>query len=241
MNANDFRKLITSVHAHRGFPAIEALEPHPLAPLRARHLEPDWAARAAGKNLNTVQLGRFQAHLGYRPELVPDHLMIHVPIGTCKDDDGLMLNLLRFNQTTQGEAMGMGHFAIARPAQGAPRIVMYRAYLRVNAATPPGEVTALLGRLVTLAYAAADDCLRRNADLKDVDEDLGPHHRIRMGQGGCGVEGGMTANEERSSGHEDSSDDDPMSRDESCDVVQPTPPQSPPQGVAGTPPLSPRH
>lgn len=241
MNASDFRTLINAVHAHRGHPELKALDTHPSCPPRAPHLEPDWAAMLAAKNFNTVQLGRFQVHLGYRPESVPDHLMIHVPIGTFKDDAGLMLNLLRFNQTTQGEAMGMGHFAVARPAEGSPSIVMYRAYLRVSTATQPGEVLALLGRLVPFAYAAADDCLKRDANVLGVDEDLGPHHPIRPGHGGLGVEGGMTAQDERSSDHENSSDDEPMSRDESCDVVTGTPPVSPVHSVVGTPPGSPRH
>lgn len=242
MNAADFRKLITSVYAHQGFPDLHALDTHPLvARPRVPHVEPDWAARLDEKNLNPIHLGQFQVHLGYSPERVPDHLMIHVPIGTYRGDIGLMINMLRFNQATQGEALGMGHFSVALPAEGSPGIVMYRAYMRVSTATQPGEVTALLGRLVPFAYAAADDCLRRNARLKDSDEDFGPHHRIRMGYGGLGVEGGMTAQDERSSDHEHSSDDEPMSRDESCDVVMGTPPVSPVHSVVGTPPGSPRH
>lgn len=237
MTASDFRALITSIHAHQGHPERQALATHPILPAQAPHPEPDWAAVLAQKNFNTVQSGQFQAHLGYRPESVPDHLMIHVPIGICFDDPGLMLNLLRFNAKTQATNLGMGHFSVGRSSTGEDAILYYRAYMHVTPTTPAQEVLDLLGRLAPFAYTSANQCLSEVAELANVNEDLGPHGPVRPGHGGLGALGdfdqqGEPASEhgngsgtDNASGH--SSHSDPMSDDSSHDTVLETPPPSP--------------
>lgn len=196
----------------------------------------DWAARLREKNFNTVQVGPHTVHLGYCAERAPDHLMIHVPIGICFDDPGLMLNLLRFNATTQAETMGLGHFSVARSADGEDAVLMYRAYLHVTPNTSGPEVLALLGSVAPFAYASANECLSEVAELDAVNEDLGPHGPVRPGHGGLGALGDFDPQDQDSpplanaavhSAPGTDSDDEPMSEASSSDEVLETPPPSP--------------
>jgi hypothetical protein len=111
MNSQAFCTLINAVHAAQGHPERRAEATHAPMPPQSRHAADfDWSARLREKNFNTVQVGPHEMHLGHCAERVPDHLMIHVPIGICFDDPGLMLNLMRFNATTQATNLGMGDF-----------------------------------------------------------------------------------------------------------------------------------
>lgn len=149
----------------------------------------------------------------------------------------VMLNLLRFNATTQAEAMGMGHFSVGRSADGEDAVLIYRAYLPVTPATPAADVLALLGRLAPFAYASADECLSEVAELDAVNVDLGPHGPVRPGHGGLGALGDFDQLEEHGSGGEEGGDAprsphrpapvQPMSEEESSDAVLETPPPSP--------------
>ncbi|MDP1686129.1 hypothetical protein [Hydrogenophaga sp.] len=238
MNSQDFCTLINAIHAAQGHPERRARDPHAPMPAQSHHAtDVDWAARLREKNFNTVQVGPHQMHLGHCAERVPDHLMIHVPIGICFDDPGLMLNLLRFNATTQATNLGMGHFSIGRSEDGEDAILFYRAYLRVTPATPAHVVLDLLGRLAPFAYASANECLSEVAELDNVNEDLGPHGPVRPGHGGLGAVGDFDQHGEPTSEHGNGSETDnasehsshghPMSEDESSEAVLETPPPSP--------------
>jgi len=238
MNSQDFCTLINAIHAAQGHPERRARDPHAPMPAQSHHAtDVDWAARLREKNFNTVQVGPHQMHLGHCAERVPDHLMIHVPIGICFDDPGLMLNLLRFNATTQATNLGMGHFSIGRSEDGEDAILFYRAYLRVTPATSAHEVLDLLGRLAPFAYASTNECLSEVAELDNVNEDLGPHGPVRPGHGGLGAVGDFDQQGEPASEHGNESETDnasghsshgkPMSEDESSEAVLETPPPSP--------------
>lgn len=235
MNSQAFCTLINAVHAAQGHSQQRAHATRPPMAAQSRHAAGfDWAARLREKNFNTVQVGPHAVHLGYCAERVPDHLMIHVPIGICFDDPGLMLNLLRFNATPPPQAVGMGHFSVGRSDDGEDAVLMYRAYLPVTPATSGPEVLALLGRLAPFAYASANKCLNEVAELDAVDEDLGPHGPVRPGHGGLGALGDFDPNDRHApvepaehSASGNSSDNEPMSEEPSSEAVLETPPPSP--------------